>query len=96
MKTERILSILSILVKNEWTTAPDLAKKLSVTSRTIWRDIDQLNRAGFPIITRQGVGGGISLPAEFRQRRGEISDAELEDIIAIIQNSPKTAQTNEA
>jgi len=95
MKTERLLEILSILVKNEWTTAPDLAKKLNVTSRTIWRDIEQLNKAGVPIITRQGVGGGISLPEEYRQRKADNTEKELEEIIAIMKNSPKITQKSE-
>jgi predicted DNA-binding transcriptional regulator YafY len=73
MKIERLHAILLVLQKNEWTTAPDLAKIFNVTSRTIWRDVDELCRAGIPVLTKQGVKGGIALPSEFKQMYQEIS-----------------------
>ena len=61
MKTDRLIGILSILLQEEKTTAPELAEKFEVSRRTINRDIEDLCKAGIPIRTAQGTGGGISI-----------------------------------
>lgn len=42
-------------------TAPELAQVFEVSRRTINRDIEDLCRAGIPIVTSLGAGGGISI-----------------------------------
>ena len=42
-------------------TAPELAERFEVSRRTINRDIENLCKAGIPISTTQGVGGGIRI-----------------------------------
>ena len=66
MKIDRLIGILSILLQKENVTAPDLAKHFEVSRRTINRDIDALCQAGIPIVTKQGVNGGISIMDGFR------------------------------
>ena len=61
MKIDRLIGILSILLQEEKTTAPELAEKFEVSRRTINRDIEDLCKAGIPIRTAQGTGGGISI-----------------------------------
>lgn len=61
MKLDRLLGILTVLLKNDRVSAPQLAEKFEVTRRTIGRDIDTLCQAGIPIVTYQGGGGGISI-----------------------------------
>lgn len=61
MKLDRLIGILSILMQREKVTAPYLAETFEVSRRTISRDIEALCRAGVPIETRQGPGGGLSL-----------------------------------
>ena len=61
MKIDRLIGILSVLLQEEKTTAPELAKRFEVSKRTINRDIEDLCRAGIPICTSQGTGGGISI-----------------------------------
>ena len=63
MKMERLIGILSILLQRERVTAPELAEQFEVSRRTIQRDIESLCRAGIPIATAQGAGGGISITA---------------------------------
>ena len=48
MKTDRLIGILSILLQEEKTTAPELAEKFEVSRRTINRDIEDLCKAGIP------------------------------------------------
>ena len=54
MKTDRLIGILSILLQEEKTTAPELAEKFEVSRRTINRDIEDLCKAGIPIRTDRG------------------------------------------
>lgn len=71
MKIDRLIGILSILLQQERTTAPELAEKFEVSRRTINRDIEDLCMAGIPIQTSQGVGGGINRAALFTGGRKE-------------------------
>ena len=66
MKTDRLIGILSILLRKEKCTAPELAEKFEVSRRTINRDIDALCKAGIPVSTVQGAGGGIRIMEGYR------------------------------
>ena len=58
MKLDRLIGILSILLQRERVTAPELAERFEVSRRTIQRDVEALCRAGIPLVTVQGAGGG--------------------------------------
>jgi predicted DNA-binding transcriptional regulator YafY len=47
-------------------TAGDLAARLDVSERTIYRDLDALSTAGVPVTTERGPGGGVALPERYR------------------------------
>lgn len=66
MKIDRLIGILSILLQEEKTTAPELAERFEVSRRTKNRDIEDLCMAGIPIRTAQGAGGGISIMDGYR------------------------------
>ncbi|MFC3788953.1 helix-turn-helix transcriptional regulator [Paenibacillus sp. GCM10012307] len=68
MKLERLLSIIVILINRRIVQAKELAERFEVSVRTIYRDIDALNKAGIPVVTYQGSGGGIGLAASFPNR----------------------------
>ena len=61
MKIDRLIGILSILLQREKVTAPYLAEKFEVSRRTINRDIEDICKAGIPLVTSRGPGGGISI-----------------------------------
>ena len=61
MKIDRLIGILSILLQKDKVTAAELSNKFEVSRRTIIRDIDDICKAGIPIVTTQGKGGGIKL-----------------------------------
>ena len=69
MKIDRLIGILSILLQTDLVTAPELAEKFEVSRRTINRDIEALGKAGIPIQTIQGTGGGIRIMDGFRMDR---------------------------
>lgn len=82
MKVERLIGILSILLQREKVTAPELAKQFEVSRRTIQRDIDSLCKAGIPIITTQGSGGGISILEGYRVDRTVLTAPEMQAILS--------------
>ena len=82
MKMERLIGILSILLQREKVTAPELAEQFEVSRRTIQRDIEALGRAGIPISTAQGAGGGISIMEGYRVDRTVLTGPEMGAILA--------------
>ena len=82
MKMERLIGILSVLLQREKVTAPELAEHFEVSRRTIQRDIESLCRAGIPISTTQGTGGGISIMEGYRVNRTILTAPEMQAILA--------------
>jgi len=82
MKTDRLIGILAALLQEDKTTAPALAERFEVSRRTINRDIDALCKAGIPIRTIQGTGGGIRIMDGYRMDRTILTSREMQMILA--------------
>lgn len=82
MKIDRLIGILSILLQKEKVTAPELAEKFEVSRRTINRDIENLCKAGIPISTAQGTGGGIRIMDGYRMDRTLLTSKDMQMILA--------------
>ncbi|MCX8131585.1 MAG: YafY family transcriptional regulator [Clostridia bacterium] len=82
MKIDRLLGIITVLLQRDKVTAPELAKKFEVSRRTIHRDIDDICKAGIPIITYQGGDGGISIAHGYKLDKSVLTIDELHSIIA--------------
>ena len=82
MKIDRLIGILSILLQEEKITAPELAERFEVSRRTINRDIEDLCKAGIPIRTAQGTGGGISIMDGYRMDRTILTSKDMQVILA--------------
>lgn len=98
MKIDRLLGILTTLLRQEKCTAPELAEKFEVSRRTISRDIDALCLAGIPIVTEQGRNGGISITPGYKLDKQLLTGPELEAILAGVRGldsvSPLPRQKN--
>lgn len=70
------------MLQKEMTTAPELAEHFEVSRRTINRDIEDLCKAGIPIQTTQGVGGGISIMSGYRMDRTILTSRDMQMIMA--------------
>lgn len=82
MKIDRLIGILSVLLQEEKTTAPELAERFEVSKRTINRDIEDLCKAGIPVRTAQGAGGGISIMDGYRMDRTILTSKDMQMILA--------------
>lgn len=94
MKIDRQIGILSILLQKSSVTAPYLAEQFEVSRRTINRDIEDLCKAGIPIVTRQGVAGGISIMENYKMDRTLFTNAEMQDILAGLRSLDSVNGTN--
>ena len=77
MKADRLISILMLLQINKQMTANELATKLEVSTRTIYRDIESLSGLGIPIFSDRGTNGGIKLLGNYKTSLTGINQNEL-------------------
>ncbi len=94
MKLDRLIGILSILLQRDKITAPELAEKFEVSVRTILRDIDDISKAGIPITTSQGQGGGISIMEGYKIDRTLLSSSEMQAIFSGLKSLDSVSGTN--
>ena len=82
MKIDRLIGIVTILLQTEKSTVPALAQRFEVSRRTIERDIDALCRAGVPLVTVQGYGGGVFIEPRYKLDKTLLSGPELAALVA--------------
>jgi predicted DNA-binding transcriptional regulator YafY len=61
MRAERLVAIALLLQAHRRMTAPELARRLDVSERTIRRDLEALLLSGLPLYSERGRGGGWAL-----------------------------------
>lgn len=94
MKIDRLIGILSILLKQEKATAPYLAEKFEVSRRTINRDIEDLCKAGIPIVTIQGKNGGISIMEGYKIDSTLLTSSDMQAILAGLRSLDSVSGNN--
>ena len=88
MRADRLLSLMLMLGTRGRVTAQELAGRLEVSERTIYRDIDALSAAGIPVYTQVGVNGGVFLDEHYRISLTGFSRAELQSLFVAADAGP--------
>lgn len=78
MRADRLISLLMLLQTNGRMTADDLAERLEVSTRTIYRDLDALSGAGVPVYTERGPNGGCMLMESYRTNLTGLNASEVQ------------------
>lgn len=68
-------------MQNDKVTAPELAERFEVSRRTINRDIEDLCKAGIPVVSTQGYGGGISIESGYKLDKAIFTKEQLQTIL---------------
>ncbi|WP_035283412.1 MULTISPECIES: YafY family protein [unclassified Clostridium] len=92
MKIDRLIGIITILLQNDKVTAPFLAEKFQVSRRTINRDIEDICKAGIPIVTMQGYDGGISIAEGYKIDKTIFTSEELQSIFIGLKSLDSVSQ----
>lgn len=77
MKMDRLVAIVMLLLERRRVSAKSLAGMFEVSLRTIYRDLETINRAGVPIVSSPGNGGGFSLMEGYAVERKIFTDRDI-------------------
>lgn len=83
-----------MLLRKERVQAKELAEMFGVSVRTILRDVDAINLAGIPVVTYQGVNGGIGIAEGYRLDRNVFTGYEMAAIITTLKGMAGTIHDN--
>lgn len=86
MTNDQLFQIIYLLIEKGTLTAGELAEKLEVSVRTVYRAVDKLSAAGVPIYAAQGRKGGIQLVPGYVFDRSLLSQAEQKEIVFALQS----------
>ncbi len=84
VKNDRLFQLVYLLLEKGMVSAPQLAEKLGVSVRTIYRDVDALSEAGVPVYAANGRGGGIALMPGYTFSKALLSDEEQSELLTAI------------
>ena len=82
MKLQRLIAILTVLLRREYVSSQVLSEKFCVSVRTIYRDMQALERAGIPIVTNPGPGGGFGIVEQYKIDKKLFTDQDIATLLS--------------
>lgn len=81
VKIDRMLAIIMLLLERNRVSIPELAQVCGVTTRTVQRDLEAINRAGVPVVSFPGVGGGVGIAENYKLEKRLFSAADVTTLL---------------
>lgn len=89
--SSRTLRLLSLLQNHRYWTGDELASRLTVSVRTLRRDVDRLRELGYPVRSNRGVDGGYQLEAGAAMPPLLLDDDEAVGLTVALQTAAATS-----
>lgn len=86
MKLERLLSIIYKLLNHEVLSASMLAEEFQVSQRTIYRDINVICAAGFPVVSYQGSNGGYGMMDGYKMDKSLLGSYDVNSLVTVLRS----------
>lgn len=86
MKLERLIAMIYKLLNHEVLSAAALADEYGVSQRTIYRDIDVLCAAGFPIVSVLGQHGGYGIMDGYKMDKALLGSYDVETLLTVLRS----------
>src|SRR2546428_13635875 len=91
MRADRLLSILLLLQAHGRMSAAELARRVEVSRRTVFRDLEALSGAGIPVVSDRGPNGGAYLLGGDPTDLTGLTESQLEALLAFGGQGPAAA-----
>ncbi len=85
MKIDRLLAITVLLLNRGRISSKELADRFEVSTKTIYRDMETLSRAGIPIASIQGTSGGFEMMERYTIARQFLTPTEISTLAAAVE-----------
>jgi predicted DNA-binding transcriptional regulator YafY len=83
VRSDRLLATLLLLQTHGRLPAPEIARRLEVSPRTVARDVEALSAAGVPVYCERGRSGGVVLVEGYRTDVTGMTDDEMRALVAL-------------
>lgn len=84
MQISRLIEMIHILLDKRAVTAAELAEHFEISVRTVYRDIEALSQAGFPVYAERGRSGGIRITEGYSLDKSVLTDEEKTELIGAL------------
>ncbi len=95
MKIDRLVAIIMLLNNRDKITAKELGEKFEVSTKTIQRDIEIIERAGIPIVSYKGHGGGYGIIDGFKVNKSSMTTGEAALLNKLLKEINKSYESTE-
>lgn len=96
MKTSMSMALLIELLNGKMFTAKQLADKFEISTRSVYRYMDELSEAGVPVTVVKGRNGGWQIDPQFKLASTYFTDEEYSDLCFVVDSYEGEIQTKQA